>query len=331
VAAWQSAAGFDAINLAAVHQAEQLIAPYIVKTPVLQSSALNKLLNGELFFKCENLQRTGAFKFRGACYALLQLTAEQRAQGVFTVSSGNHGAALACAGQMLNIAVHVAVPITAPAFKKANIARYGAKLTEIAAGMPARQAFIDEQQQAADGALFIPPYNHADIIVGQGTAALELVKEISDLDCLITPVGGGGLLAGTSMVGHSQDITVYAAEPEKADDAWASIQSGKIEPSRGVVSICDGLLTQLGELTFPIIQSDVAAILKVSDSAVVEAMKLVWQELKIIIEPSSATVLAAVLAYPELFANKTTGLILSGGNLDVTCLPWPVTPLEMKS
>lgn len=331
MAAWQSAAGFGAINLAAVHQAEQLIAPYIVKTPVLQSFALNELVNGTLFFKCENLQRTGAFKFRGACYSLLKLTAEQRAGGVYTVSSGNHGAALACAGQMLNIPVHVAVPVTAPAFKKANIARYGAKITEISAGMPARQAFIDQQQQAAPNALFIPPYNHADIIVGQGTAALELIKQVPGIDNLITPVGGGGLLAGTCMVGHSQNMTVYAAEPERADDAWASLQSGKIQPSRGLVTICDGLLTQLGELTFPIIQSDVAAILKVSDLDVVQAMKLVWQELKIIIEPSSATVLAAVLAYPDFFANKTTGLILSGGNLDVTCLPWPVTPLEMTS
>lgn len=327
MAAWQSAAGFGAINLAAVHQAEQLIAPYIVKTPVLQSATLNALIGGELFFKCENLQRTGAFKFRGACHALLQLPAEQRAAGVYTVSSGNHGAALACAGQILNIPVHVAVPTTAPAIKKANIARYGAHITEIEPGMAARETFI--LQQATGAETFIPPYNHADVIVGQGTAALELIKEIPELDCLMTPVGGGGLLAGTCMVGSSQNMHVYAAEPERADDAWASLQSGKIEVARGLVSICDGLLTQLGELTFPIIQSDVTAILKVSDKEVVNAMQAVWQELKVIIEPSSATVFAAVLANKKLFQGRRTGLILSGGNLDVSCLPWPVKTLEM--
>lgn len=329
MAAWQSAAGFGAINLAAVHQAEQLIAPYIVKTPVLQSAALNSLVGGELFFKCENLQRTGAFKFRGACHALLQLIEVQRTAGVYTVSSGNHGAALACAGQMLNIPVHVAVPTTAPAIKKANIARYGARITEIAPGMQAREQFITQQVHSPE--IFIPPYNHPDVIVGQGTAALELIKETPDLDCLITPVGGGGLLAGTCMVGTSQSMQVYAAEPEHADDAWASLQSGKIEPARGLVSICDGLLTQLGELTFPIIQSDAAAILKVSDHDVVSAMQAIWQELKVIVEPSSATVLAAVLAHKALFQGRRTGLILTGGNLDVRCLPWPVTPLEMLS
>lgn len=317
------------LDIAAVQQARQLIAPYLVKTPVLQSPILNELAGAELFFKCENLQHTGAFKFRGACNALLQLTPEQAAAGVYTVSSGNHGAALAYAGKLLQIPVHVAVPNTAPQVKKANIARYGAKITEIAPGMEARNAFIAAQAQNAE--LFIPPYNHTAIIIGQGTAALELSIEIPQLDSFITPIGGGGLAAGTCLVGQYQQIKTYAAEPAAADDAWASLKSGQIEPARGLVSICDGLLTQLGELTFPILQNELSAVLKVSDHAVVQAMQLIWRELKIIVEPSSATVLAAVLAYPEHFQNTRVGLILSGGNLDIGHLPWPVTLLEPLS
>lgn len=328
MAAWQSAAGDGSIHLAAIHQAEQRLASYCVQTPVLQSDYLNKLTGGNFYFKCENLQHTGSFKFRGACYALLQLTAEQQAAGVYTVSSGNHGAALAYAGQLLNIPVHVAVPSTAPAVKKANIARYGAHITELAPGMEARAEFLARQETEQPTQTFVPPYNHPNIIIGQGTAALELIKEVPNLDTLMTPVGGGGLAAGTCMVGNSQNMQVFAAEPEHADDAWASLQSGKIEPSRGLVSICDGLLTQLGELTFPILQDKLTAILKVSDDAVIEAMQLLWQELKIIVEPSSATVFAAALTYPEHFAGKFNGLILSGGNLDIHTLPWPTNILE---
>ncbi|MCC5855257.1 MAG: threonine/serine dehydratase [Idiomarina sp.] len=326
---WQHAAGIDALNLDAIHRAGQLIEPYIVHTPVLHSLELNRLAGAQLWFKCENLQHTGAFKFRGACHALLQLTKEEREAGVFTVSSGNHGAALAYAGQLLNIPVRVAVPRTAPPLKKANIARYGAEITEIEPGMEAREAITADWHKTTD-AIFVPPYDHPAIIAGQGTAALELIRSYPDLDCLMTPVGGGGLLAGTSMVGHSQDLPVYAAEPETVDDAWASLQSGKIEPARGPNSICDGLLTRLGDYTFPIIQSHVSEILRITDAEVAQAMQLLWQELKVIVEPSSATVLAAVLRYPGLFRDRHIGLILSGGNVDVTQLPWPVQGLELN-
>ncbi|RUO33885.1 threonine ammonia-lyase [Aliidiomarina soli] len=326
---WQHVAGTEALQLSAIHQAHQLIEPYIVHTPVLQSPQLDELTGASLFFKCENLQRTGAFKFRGACHALLQLTKAQRAAGVYTVSSGNHGAALACAGQLLGIKVTVAVPASAPASKKANIARYHATTVEIEPGMPAREAIIAQWQKERPDASFIPPYNHDHIIAGQGTAALELIKTVADLDCLITPVGGGGLLSGSAMVAHSQSLPIYAAEPEQVDDAWASLQSGSIEPSRGPNSICDGLLTNLGDRTFAIIKQHVNDILRISEDEVVAAMRLLWQELKVIVEPSSATVLAAVLRYPDLFKGKRVGLIISGGNVDLSRLPWPVDYQEL--
>lgn len=325
---WQYAAGSEALQLDTIHRAHQLIEPYIVHTPVLQNASLDQRCGATLWFKCENLQRTGAFKFRGACHALLQLTKTERQAGVFTVSSGNHGAALACAGQLLNIAVTVAVPKTAPATKKANIARYGATIIEIEPGMEAREAVVAGWQHEQPNVRFIPPYNHEHIIAGQATAALELIKTVPNLDALIAPVGGGGLLSGSAMVAHSQSLPMYAAEPELVDDAWASLQSGQIEPARDPKSICDGLLTSLGDKTFPIIRDHVDAIFKVSEKQVIEAMQLIWQELKLVVEPSSATVLAAILNDPETFADKQVGLILSGGNVDITRLPWHVHTLE---
>lgn len=325
---WQYAAGSEALQLDMIHRAQQLIEPFAINTPVLNNAYLDQLSCARLYFKCENLQRTGAFKFRGACHALLQLTKAQRSAGVYTVSSGNHGAALACAGQLLNIAVTVAVPRNAPAVKKANIASYAAHIIEIEPGMQAREEIVHKLSNEHPQATFIPPYNHEHIIAGQATAALELVKLIPDLDSLIAPVGGGGLLSGSAMVAHSQSLPIYAAEPELVDDAWASLQSGHVEPARDSVSICDGLLTNLGDKTFPIIRQHVDEIFRVSEAEVVDAMQLIWQHLKVIVEPSSATVLAAILKYNDHFKNKRVGLILSGGNIDITRLPWHVERLE---
>ncbi|RUO26818.1 serine/threonine dehydratase [Aliidiomarina minuta] len=327
---WQYAAGQEALQLDCINRAQQLIAPYVVHTPVLQNAHLDELAGAQLFFKCENLQRTGAFKFRGACHALLQLPKEVREAGVYTVSSGNHGAALACAGQLLNIKVRVAVPSSGSAVKKANIARYAADIVEIEPGMAAREAIVAQWQQEDPEARFIPPYNHEHIIAGQGTAALELIKEQPHLNSLIAPVGGGGLLSGTIMVGHSQSMAIYAAEPELADDAWASLEQGQIQPAREPKTICDGLLTSLGDKTFPIIRDGVDKIIRVSEQQVIEAMQLIWQELKVIVEPSSATVLAAVLAQPALFQKQNIGLLLSGGNLDITRVPWNSSILELE-
>ncbi|RTE86522.1 MULTISPECIES: threonine/serine dehydratase [Gammaproteobacteria] len=324
---WQHAAGVDALNLQTIYQAEQLIAPHIHCTPVLTSRGINELVGAKLYFKCENLQRTGAFKFRGACHALLQLNSEQRKAGVYTVSSGNHGAALACAGEKLGIPVHVGVPKNAPRVKKQNMQRYHAKITELELGMAARDAFVEEQQQHSRE-IFIPPYNHPTIIAGQATASLELIKAVPDLNALVAPVGGGGLLAGTCMVGHSQDIPVFGAEPVNVNDAWESLQKGAIQKEKGLKSICDGLLTRLGEYPFEVIQSFVKDILCITEEEIVEAMYLIWQELKVVIEPSSATVLAAVIKHKAQFQKQRIGLIISGGNVDIARLPWHVDKLE---
>ncbi|RUO23346.1 serine/threonine dehydratase [Aliidiomarina iranensis] len=324
---WQHIAGQDDLNLDLIHRAEKLIAPYIMNTPVLRSPELDNSSGARLFFKCENLQHTGAFKFRGAIHALLNLTAAQRKAGVYTVSSGNHGAALAAAGRILNISVQVAVPTNAPSVKKQNIAQNGADIIEIEPGMAAREAFVAANQQQSER-IFIPPYNHPLIMAGQGTAALELVKAVPELQVLMSPLGGGGLLSGTAMVGHSQNMAVFGVEPELANDAWLSLQAGSIQSARPPISICDGLLTNLGDHTFPIIQNYVDAVLLVSEDEVIVAMQQLWQALKVIVEPSAATVFAAVCKYPEHFSGKAVGLILSGGNLDVACLPWPVTRLE---
>ncbi|MCC5879691.1 MAG: pyridoxal-phosphate dependent enzyme [Idiomarina sp.] len=325
---WQYAAGSEALQLDAINRAHQLIEPFVVNTPVLQNAYLDELSGARLYFKCENLQRTGAFKFRGACHALLQLTKAQRAAGVYTVSSGNHGAALACAGDILNIKVTVAVPRSAPAVKKANIKRYRAQIIEIEPGMQAREAAVAKLTTEQPDATFIPPYNHEHIIAGQATAALELIKVVPDLAGMIAPVGGGGLLSGSAMVAHSQGLPMYAAEPELVNDAWASLQSGQIEPARSPDSICDGLLTNLGDKTFPIIRDHVDEIFCVSEQQVVAAMQLIWQHLKVIVEPSSATVLAAILSHTARFEGQPLGLIISGGNVDITRLPWQVERLE---
>lgn len=323
---WQHIAGADDLNLNLILRAEKLIASYIVQTPVLNSPCLDHAVGGadagtQLWFKCENLQKTGAFKFRGACHALLHLTAEQRQAGVYTVSSGNHGAALAHAGQILGVPVHVAVPNNAPKVKKQNIARFGAQITEIEPGMAAREAQVKYWQEFSS-MQFIPPYDHPLIIAGQGTAALELVKEQPELDGILAPLGGGGLLSGTAMVAHSQGIPVWGVEPELAADGAASIKAGLIQPAMPPRSICDGLLTSLGSHTFPVLQNYVSEVLLVSDTEVIRAMKALWQSLKVIVEPSSAVVYAGVCKYPELFAGKRLGLILSGGNVDLERIPW---------
>ncbi|RUO66236.1 threonine dehydratase [Pseudidiomarina planktonica] len=300
----------------AIQIAADMIAPYAVKTPVLCNEQLNALTSARLYFKCENLQRTGAFKFRGACHALLQLTSDQRQAGVYTVSSGNHGAALACAGRLLDIAVTVAVPRTAPKVKQENIARYQANIIMIEPGMEAREAFVAQQQADNGEQTFIPPYDHPHIIQGQGTAALELVQQHPELTRLLTPLGGGGLLSGSTVVARQHGIdAVYGAEPANADDAHESLAKGHIQPARKPVSICDGLLTSLGKHTFGILSEHLDQVLLVEDTDTRKAQQLIWQHLKVIVEPSAAITLAAVINHPELFKHQDVGIILSGGNV----------------
>jgi threonine dehydratase len=294
--------------------AAQRIQTMCVNTPVLHSEALNQQLGCQLWLKAEHQQHTGAFKYRGACNALLQLSSEQCEAGVFTVSSGNHGAALAAAGQQLGIAVRVGVANNASAVKRANMARYAAELMTIEPGMAARELFAAEQQQS--GRVFIPPYNHPHIIAGQGTAALELMQSVASLDILLVPLGGGGLLSGSAIAARALGVArVIGVEPELAADGLASLQQGSIQPAMPPLSICDGLLTSLGTQTFPLLQQFVDRVLLVSDDEALAAQQLCYQTLGEWIEPSSATVIAAIGRYPEHFNGLRVGAIISGGNV----------------
>lgn len=296
-----------------ITEAAKRIAPHVRRTTVLVSLKLNAALNAQVWLKCEHLQHTGAFKFRGACNALLQLNEEQRKRGVYTVSSGNHGAALAAAGERLGVKVRVGVAANASPFKRDNMARYGAELITIDSGMAAREAFVASQKPT--GRIFIPPYNHSHIWQGQGTAAHELMQEQPELDCVLAPLGGGGLLSGTATAAKAHNVQrVYGVEPELAADGRASLITGVLQPAMPPLSVCDGLLTSVGEVTFAIIQQRVDDVLLVSDAEALAAQRLVFELTEQWIEPSSATVIAAIKRYPELFAEQRIGVIISGGN-----------------
>jgi len=295
----------------------------INRTPVMTSRSLNDMFGCELFFKCENFQRVGAFKFRGAANAVLSLIEQDNLKAVATHSSGNHAQALALAAKMNNVPAYVVMPSNSPQVKKDAVAGYGANITFCEPTLQARESTLEKIIEQT-GAVFIHPYDNFDVISGQGTAAYELLDEIENLDYIITPVGGGGLLSGTLITAKelSPDTKVVAAEPLGADDAFRSLQSGKLQPSLNPDTICDGLLTSLSEMTFEIIYNNVHRIMKVSDEAVINAMRLIWERMKIIVEPSAAIVLGAVLENKIVFNNKRIGLILSGGNVDLSNLPW---------
>lgn len=299
---------FDDITAAA-----DRIAARVLRTPVKHSAALDSALGCQVMLKCENLQKSGAFKFRGACNALLQLAPEQRQQGVVTVSSGNHGAALAAAGQLLGVQVTVGVATNASPLKRDNMLKYGAKLHAIEPGMAAREQFLAEQ--ARQSAIIIPPYDHLDIMAGQGTAALELCEDYPDLWAVVTPLGGGGLLSGSCVVAKRFGARCFGIEPELASDGKQSLQHGSIQPAMPAKSRCDGLLTSLGALPFDILQRQVSDILLVSEQQVDAAQQLVWSCTDMWIEPSSATTVAALQRYPEIFAERKVGVIVSGGNV----------------
>jgi len=299
------------------------IAPHAARTPVLRSRSLDAITGAELFFKCENFQRVGAFKFRGACNAVWALAADEAARGVVTHSSGNHGAALALAARDRGIPAHVVVPEGANASKLAAIKAFGATLHRCAPSIAAREVMA-AQVQADTGARMVHPYADPLVIAGQGTAALELLFETGPLDVLLTPVGGGGLVSGTALAAHGRDegIAVFAAEPEGADDAYRSMQSGRLVHDQVPDTICDGLRGNLGAINLALMQAHGVQVQRVSDAETLAAMRLAWDRLKIIIEPSCATVLAAVLRYPAPYAGRRVGLILSGGNVDLDALPW---------
>jgi len=315
------------LTAADVLAAAARIAPHAHRTPVLTSGSLDELTGAQLFFKCENFQRSGAFKFRGACNAVWALDDGVAARGVVTHSSGNHGAALALAARGRGIPAHVVVPEGAVASKLAAIQAYGAVLHRCAPTMAAREAMA-ARVQADTGARLVHPFMDPHVIAGQGTAALELLAEAGRLDAVMTPVGGGGLVCGTALAAHGRDpgMAVFGAEPEGAADAFESLRQQRRVTDIVPDTVCDGLRGTLGPINFELLQAHRVRVLLVSDDETLAAMRLVWERLKVIIEPSCATVLAAVLRYPGHFAGRRVGLILSGGNVDLATLPWQLPP-----
>jgi threonine dehydratase len=311
------------ITLNDIKKAAERIKPYAHRTPVMTNESLNQQVGAQVFLKCENFQKVGAFKFRGACNAVFSLTDEEAARGVCTHSSGNHAQALALAARMRGIAAHIVMPENAPQVKKDAVAGYGGKISYCESTLQAREATLRRVMEST-GAAFIHPYDNERVIAGQGTAALELFNSIPDLDVVIAPVGGGGLLSGTSIAATEtkKGIRVLAGEPEMADDAFRSLQAGKVLPSDHPKTIADGLLTSLSELTFSIIQSRVERVVTVSEQGIAEAMKFIWERAKIVIEPSAAAAVAVLWEKKVDLAGLKIGVILSGGNVDLGKLPW---------
>jgi len=306
-----------------IEDAHLRIQSHIHNTAILTSSKLNALADAELLFKCENFQKIGAFKARGAINFALQLTQEEIKNGLCAHSSGNHAQAVALAAQLLNTSAYIVMPETAPKVKVAATKGYGATITFCEPTLQAREDTLAKVQQKTN-AIFIPPYNHEWIIEGQATCAKEIFEKVDGLNYLVTPVGGGGLLAGSALSANyfSPKTKVIASEPEGADDAFRSFQSGNLVPSKEPKTIADGLLTSLGPINFELIKRHVSEIKLVTDDEIIEAMKLIFLHLKIVVEPSSATVLALVLKHKERFKGKKIALILSGGNVDLAKLPF---------
>lgn len=299
------------------------IEPHIHRTPVLNSRIINSIVGGEVYFKCENFQKAGAFKSRGACNSVFSLSDEEMKNGLCTHSSGNHAAALARAAKLRNIPAYIVMPENSSKVKIEAVKHYGGKIFFCKKTLASREETLSEVREKTC-ALEIHPYNDYRIIAGQATAAKELIEDIENLDIILAPVGGGGLLSGTALATHyfSPQTKVIAAEPMGADDAFRSFTQGRFVPSENPNTIADGLLTSLGTLTFPIILDHVDNILTVSEPSIIYAMQLIWERMKIIVESSSAVPLAAVLSNIELFRNKKTGIIISGGNVDLKNLPW---------
>jgi threonine dehydratase len=309
-------------------ETHERIKPYIHNTPVLTSKLIDEISEANLFFKCENFQKMGAFKMRGATNAVMKLSDEQRTKGVVTHSSGNFAQALSLAAKSLGVKAYIVMPSNAPQVKKDAVKGYGGIIIECEPTLTAREnTAIDIQKK--EGATFLHPSNDTDVILGQGTACIELLELYPDLDYVFTPVGGGGLIAGTALSAYyfGENCKVIGGEPFEADDAFRSLQSGVIESNRSTNTIADGLKTQLGDKNFPIIQQYVEKIILVTEKEIIDAMRLIWERLKIVCEASCAVALAAVLKEKEAFKNKKIGIIISGGNVDLSNLPFTNTIL----
>jgi threonine dehydratase len=310
-------------TFADIEKAHDRIRPYIHRTPVMSSKSINEIVGAELFFKCENLQKVGAFKFRGACNSVFSLSDDEARNGVCTHSSGNHAAALALAARMRGIPAYIVMPENAPQIKKVAVAGYGAQITFCEPTLAARESTL-KQVAEQTGTTEIHPYNYFNVICGQGTAAKELIEETGKLDVVMAPVGGGGLLSGTALSTKAllPNACIIAAEPAGADDAFRSFYSKTLVPSVGPKTIADGLLTSLGSITFEIILNNVDQIATVSEEGIVAAMRMIWERMKVIVEPSSAVPLAAILENKVEVKGRKVGIILSGGNVDLGKLPF---------
>lgn len=308
-------------------EAHDRVKPYIHRTPVLTSGLLNELAGCELFFKCENFQKAAAFKVRGASNAVFGLSDEEAQKGVCTHSSGNHALSLSYAAGRRGIPCHVVMPRTAPQAKKDAVRGYGGIITECEPSTTSREA-VFAKVQAETGGDFVHPYNDPRVIAGQGTCSRELLEQMDDhggpLDMVIAPIGGGGMISGTCLTlsNLAPEVKIYAAEPEQADDAYRSFKAGHIIADDAPVTVADGLKVPLKDLTWHFVSHHVTDILTASEEEIVDAMKLIWKRMKIVMEPSSAVPLATILKNPEVFAGKRVGVIITGGNVDLDALPW---------
>lgn len=309
-----------AADIRATHEA---IRPMIHRTPVLTCQSIDKMAGARLFFKCENFQKVGAFKMRGASSAALRPSDKEKERGLATHSSGNHAQAVALSARLLGIPAYIVMPDTSPAIKKTATEGYGAEVILCENTLAARESTLEAVVERT-GAIFIHPYNDYNVIAGQATAAKELIEDAEPLDCIIAPIGGGGLMSGTALSARyfSPGTLAYGAEPKAVDDACRSFKSGAIQLNATIDTIADGLRTNLGEKTFDIIRRELEDIFTVSEEAIIAAMRLVWERMKIVIEPSCAVPLAAILANRPAFVGKKVGVILSGGNADLGKLPF---------
>ncbi|MBN9118542.1 MAG: pyridoxal-phosphate dependent enzyme [Planctomycetes bacterium] len=314
-----------ACDLAAVRAAADRIRGIVHRTPVMTSDTLDRLAGRRLYFKCENLQKVGAFKYRGASNAVLRLTDAEASRGVVTHSSGNHAQALALAARVRGVPAYIVMPKTAPAVKKAAVEGYGGIVTLCEPNLADRERTANALVERT-GATLIPPFDHPDVIAGQGTAALELLEDVPDLDAIITPVGGGGLLAGCCVAarGVKPGVRVFGAEPLGADDAARSKAAGAWQPQAAPDTIADGLLTSTGQLTWPIIRDLVEGVFTVTDDEIRAAMRLVWERMKLIVEPSGAVGAAVALGdgFKSLTGVQKVGIVFSGGNVSLDKLYW---------
>jgi len=311
------------VTLKDIQSAHNRIAPFIHRTPILTNKSLNELTGAELYFKCENFQKAGSFKIRGATNTVELLSQEELDRGVATTSSGNHGAALSMAVSRRNGKTKVVMPHNTPKIKVKNVERNGGEVIWCEPDQHSREKVLKDLVDETASTV-VHPYNDERIVMGQGTAAKEFIEDQPDLDAIISPVSGGGLLSGTLISAKSMNpkITVYGAEPLEADDTFLSLKKGEIVPNKTINTICDGLRAQIGTITFPIIQSHVQGVITLTENEIIESMKMIWERMKIIVEPSCSITLSAVLKSKELFLGKKVGLIISGGNVDLEKLPW---------